>query len=59
MHLSDNNGDSDTHLGVGCGTINWTATTELIKSINYDGLLMVESIERIEESIKALGQLFS
>lgn len=58
-HLSDNKGDRDSHLGIGHGTINWTKTAETLRRINYDGLLMLESIERVEESTQVLRKLFS
>jgi sugar phosphate isomerase/epimerase len=59
MHASDNNGDSDMHLGIGQGNINWKNTAKIIKTTNYGNLIMIESTQHVQESIKFLQELFS
>ncbi|MEM1586000.1 MAG: sugar phosphate isomerase/epimerase [Candidatus Bathyarchaeia archaeon] len=56
-HLHDNNGDMDSHLGIGLGKINWPKLMEDLVSVGYDGALVVESISDVEESIKVLKGL--
>lgn len=53
-HLHDNNGDIDSHLGIGFGKINWPKIIEGLKRVNYRGALVIESKSNIEESIRAL-----
>jgi len=56
-HLHDNNGDRDSHLGIGFGRINWPKLMESLMGIRYNGVLVIESISNIEESIKFLREL--
>lgn len=56
-HLHDNNGDRDSHLGIGFGKINWPGLIEDLMSVEYNGALVVESISDIEESINTLRKL--
>ena len=58
MHVSDNHGDSDLHLGIGCGSIDWENVAKLVKKAEYGNLLMIESTEHVEESIQFLRRLF-
>lgn len=57
MHAHDNYGKSDLHLGIGYGNINWEKTTALIKKISYRRIVVVESVEHVEQSISRLGKL--
>lgn len=59
MHLSDNDGTGDQHLGIGRGTINWNRLAALMKKTAYDSTAIVESTEQIEESLQKLKQLFN
>lgn len=59
MHASDNNGKRDAHQGIGKGTINWRKVAETIEKIGYNGIIIVESVEHVEKSVKTLRQLFS
>jgi sugar phosphate isomerase/epimerase len=59
IHVSDNNGDSDMHLGIGDGNINWKNIAKAIKVADYCNLIMIESTEHVEESIKFLRELLS
>lgn len=57
LHLSDNDGTGDQHLGIGKGMVNWKKVADLMKRTSYEGVAIVESIEYIEESLKKLEEL--
>jgi sugar phosphate isomerase/epimerase len=59
MHLSDNDGISDQHLGIGSGTVDWKNLVDHLRKTAYNGTLIIESIEHTEESLKKLKQLFA
>lgn len=59
IHVSDNDGARDLHLGIGYGTIDWEAVAKEIKKAEYNHLIMLESIEYVEESLKKLQKLFA
>jgi sugar phosphate isomerase/epimerase len=59
VHVSDNDGKSDQHLGLGYGTVDWERVASLLRKNRYDKIVVVESIERVEESVQKLRQLFS
>jgi len=59
MHVSDNDGIQDSHLGIGHGTIDWASVAEAVKRVEYAGVIMVESIEHTEESLQTLRKLFT
>jgi sugar phosphate isomerase/epimerase len=59
MHASDNMGELDQHLGIGYGKIDWTRIAETLREIAYDKIVMVESVEHIEESLVKLAQLLA
>jgi len=59
MHVSDNDGIHDSHLGIGYGTVDWASVTRAIKRMGYSGVIMLESIERVEESLQTLRKLFT
>lgn len=59
MHAHDNNGKSDQHLGIGYGNIDWKKVAALIKNISYGGIIIVESVEHVEQSILKLKRLFA
>lgn len=56
IHVSDNNGDSDRHLQLGKGMINWSETVESLEKIRYNGWITVESYSGVEESINLLRE---
>ena len=58
MHLSDNDGTSDQHLGIGYGKIDWKHVANAVKTANYGNLLMIESTDHVQESIQFLRELF-
>jgi sugar phosphate isomerase/epimerase len=59
IHAHDNNGKSDQHLGIGYGTVDWKKIANLLKRISYDKVVIIESVEHIEESVHKLRQLFA
>jgi len=58
VHASDNEGKYDAHRGIGHGNIDWKAIAEALKRIRYKGLIMLESIENIEESLQTMRRIF-
>ena len=59
MHLSDNNGDRDLHLGIGYGSIDWNNFVKLVREINYSNIVVIESTDHIKESLEFVRELFS
>ena len=57
IHASDNMGETDQHLGIGYGKINWQQLAQTLKEIAYDKIIMLETIEHVEESLQKLSQL--
>jgi len=45
VHLHDNTGDSDLHLPMGCGVIDWEKTLKALKRY-YDGTITLEVFSR-------------
>ena len=58
MHASDNDGAHDRHLGIGYGTTDWDCVAEEVKKTKYNGLIVLESTEHVEESLHKLQRLF-
>ena len=58
VHAHDNLGKNDQHLGVGYGNIDWKNFAQLVKKNGFDGILMIEAIENIKESVERLKSLF-
>lgn len=59
IHVSDNMGENDQHLGLGYGKISWQWFAETLKEIAYDRTVMIESVEHVEESLQKLKQLLA
>ena len=59
MHLSDNAGENDQHLGIGDGKIDWNQFAQTLKDIAYDKILVVESVKHVMESLQKLKQLLT
>jgi sugar phosphate isomerase/epimerase len=57
VHLHDNDGKADQHLGIGYGTINWENVAKLFKKISYEKILIIESVEHVKESMQKLKKL--
>jgi sugar phosphate isomerase/epimerase len=58
MHVSDNDGASDLHLGIGYGKIDWGNVAKAVKEADYGNLIMLESTDHVEESLQVLRRLF-
>lgn len=59
MHLSDNMGENDQHLGIGYGNIDWQEFAKILKEIDYRKNIVIETIERVPESIKKLREIIA
>jgi sugar phosphate isomerase/epimerase len=59
MHVSDNDGKDDQHLGIDYGTIDWRRVGNLLREISYDKTVIVESFNHVEESMRKSKQLFT
>lgn len=59
IHVSDNDGAHDLHLGIGYGNIDWESVAKAIKKIEYGNIVMLESTEHVEESLQTLRKLFA
>ena len=59
IHAHDNDGKSDQHLGIGFGNIDWKNVADTLRRISYDKVVIIESVEQIEESKHKLKQLFA
>jgi sugar phosphate isomerase/epimerase len=59
IHVSDNTGENDQHLGIGYGKINWQQFAETLRAIDYDKTVMIECVENVEESLQKLRQLLA
>ncbi|KPV64826.1 MAG: endonuclease IV [Candidatus Bathyarchaeota archaeon BA1] len=59
MHVSDNDGAHDSHLGIGHGTIDWKDVVKAIRKIGYGNAMMMESVEHVEESLQTLRKFFT
>ena len=57
MHLSDNMGEDDQHLGIGKGKINWQQFAETLKEIAYDKNIIIEAIHNVPESLQKLREM--
>jgi len=59
IHLSDNMGENDQHLGIGYGKIDWNQFAETLEEINYDKKIIIEVIENVQESLKKLREIIA
>ena len=59
VHVSDNDGTHDSHLGIGYGNIDWEHVAKLIKEVGYSNVVTLESVEHVEESLQTLRKLFA
>jgi sugar phosphate isomerase/epimerase len=59
IHVSDNMGENDQHLGLGYGKVDWTQFGQTLRDIAYDKTLVIESVERVQESLQKLRQLLA
>ena len=59
LHLSDNMGENDQHLGIGYGKIDWEQLAAQLKQIHFNGIIMIESVFNVPESLTKLRQLLA
>ncbi len=59
VHVSDNHGIFDEHMGMGYGTIDWSQFVRMIKAANFSGTILAESVFNVEETVDKLKQLFA
>ena len=59
MHVSDNDGKLDSHLGIGKGTVDWQDFAKSVKSMEFRGVVMVESIQDVRQSLQNLREFLS
>ena len=58
IHVSDNDGNRDLHLGIGQGNISWKNVAKTVKEVAYCNLIIIESTDHIQESLQLLRSLF-
>lgn len=59
IHAHDNDGRGDQHLGISYGNIDWKNVANLLRRMAYDKVVIIESVEHVEESTHKLKKLFS
>src|SRR3972149_5199130 len=59
VHVSDNEGKYDSHRGIGYGKVDWEAVAKALRTINYKGLVVLESVDHVEESLETMRKLFT
>ena len=59
LHVHDNHGESDEHLALGDGTINWRVAGKAITS-RYNGVVVIEgrSIPEAKKSLAVFKECF-
>ena len=57
VHVSDNDGESDAHLRVGEGNIDWEKTVRSLRESPFEGWVTIESYNGISESLGLLRPL--
>jgi len=58
VHVSDNDGTNDQHLGIGYGNIDWESVAKTLRESKYGNLIILESTDHVKESLKFLRRLF-
>ncbi len=59
IHISDNHGLIDEHLGLGHGKIDWQAFAHEVKATGFSGTVLAESAYDVVETVQRLKQLFA
>jgi sugar phosphate isomerase/epimerase len=52
-------GENDQHLGIGYGKIDWEQLAAQLKQIHFNGIIMIESVFNVPESLTKLRQLLA
>jgi sugar phosphate isomerase/epimerase len=58
IHISDNHGVTDEHLGLGYGNIDWQQFSRSIKLAGFSRTVLTESVFNVPETVQNLKQLF-
>jgi sugar phosphate isomerase/epimerase len=59
VHISDNHGETDEHLGLGDGSIDWEQFAKALKATGFSETVLTESVFNAEETLRKLKLLFS
>ena len=59
IHISDNMGTDDQHLGVGHGNIDWNNFTKILSEIKYKKIIMIETVENVQSSLSKIRNLLN
>lgn len=59
VHFSDNNGESDDHDMVGCGTLDAEGVARAVREIDYRGTLMLECFYDVEKLKRLIDEGFA
>lgn len=59
IHISDNHGIIDEHLGLGDGTIDWQLFAKTLKKTAFSGTILTESVFNAQETLLKLKELFA
>jgi len=59
IHISDNMGEDDQHLGVGFGNINWNQFSKILHEINFKKTIMIETVGNVNASLFKIQELLS
>lgn len=59
VHAHDNRGDSDSHNRIGDGTVDWSKVSQALRRMDYQGLVIVESVSGVGESLEYLKSLLT
>ncbi len=57
IHAHDNSGSFDHHRKIGQGTVDWSLLKSKLAQVEYEGYVIVESMEEIPESLEKLRSL--
>jgi sugar phosphate isomerase/epimerase len=57
MHVHDNDGKGDQHLGIGFGNIDWKNFVNALARISYGRAVIIESVEQVAMSKHRLEEL--
>jgi sugar phosphate isomerase/epimerase len=58
IHISDNHGTADEHLGLGYGAIDWQQFAKTLKATGFQGAILAESVYNVQETLQKLRELF-
>ena len=59
MHVSDNDGKQDSHLGIAKGTVDWQDFAKSFRRMQFRGVVIVESIQDVRQSLQNLREFLS